>query len=247
MGSLPVRGLRVDGLLSRYGYCSRREAPRWARAGRVTRGGVAMRDPSERVLPSEVLVDGQPVEAPEGLLVMFHKPLGVVCSRDEREGPSVFGLLPARWSERNPPIATIGRLDKDTTGLLFVTDAGELVHRWTSPKHHVEKIYEVGYEGQPRPGLEALFASGTMRLEGEERLCLPARLEFLSPGQARLTLVEGRFHQVRRMFAAVGLNVIRLHRPRFGNYELGDLPEGQWRFLPMPGTTGASDDSKPVS
>lgn len=229
------RGMRVDQILSRYGYCSRREAQSWVRAGRVTLDGLAVEDSAARVDPHRVLVDLHPVEAVEGLMAMLHKPLGVVCSRDGREGPSVFDLLPERWSRRNPPVATVGRLDKDTTGLLMVTDAGEWVHRWTSPKHHCEKEYEVTYEGEPRPGLVEYFASGGMRLEGEERFCLPARLEFLEPGRARLFLVEGRFHQVRRMFAAVGLNVVRLHRPRFGDYTLGDLPEGQWRLVPMPG------------
>lgn len=235
MSTAKSKPIRVDQLLSRYGYCSRREAHAWARAGRVTLEGTPLKDTSERVEVSKVLVDGEPIEAPDGLLAMLHKPLGVVCSRDGREGPSVFDLLPSRWSERNPPVATVGRLDKDTTGLLLITDAGEWVHRWTSPKHHHEKTYEVTYEGEPKPGMVEWFASGALRLEGEDRCCLPARLEFISPGFAKLHLVEGRFHQVRRMFTAVGLNVIRLHRPRFGPYELGDLPEGQWRLLPMPG------------
>lgn len=224
----------MDGLLSRFGYCSRREAVLWVRRGRVVCGGEVVRDPGLRVLPAEVLVDGQPVEAPEGLLAAYHKPLGVVCSRDGREGPSVYDQLPAAWSRRNPPVVTVGRLDKDTTGLLLITDLGHWVHRWTSPKHHVEKVYEVTFEGQVPAGVEAVFASGSMRLDGDHRPCLPARLEFLGDGQARLYLREGRFHQVRRMFTAVGLNVIRLHRPRFGEYELGDLGLGEWRMLPVP-------------
>lgn len=229
------RGMRVDQILSRYGYCSRREAWGWVKAGRVVVEGVPVEAADDRVDPHRVQIDGRGVEAVDGLMAMFHKPLGVVCSRDGREGPSVFDLLPEQWSRRNPPVATVGRLDKDTTGLLMITDAGEWVHRWTSPKHHCEKEYAVTFEGMPRGGEVALFASGSLRLDGEDRPCLPARLEFTGPGTARLFLVEGRFHQVRRMFAAVGLNVVRLHRPRFGDYELGDLPEGQWRLVPMPG------------
>ncbi len=226
--------IRVDQLLSRYGYCSRREAHAWARAGRITLDGVPLKDTSERVDAKSVLVDGASVEAVDGLLAMFHKPLAVVCSRDGREGPSVFDLLPPQWSQRNPPVASVGRLDKDTTGLLLITDAGEWVHRWTSPKHNHEKTYEVTFEGEPKPGMVEWFASGALRLEGEGRCCLPAKLVFEGPGRALLHLVEGRFHQVRRMFAAAGLTVIRLHRPRFGPYELGDLAEGSWRLLPMP-------------
>ena len=229
------RGVRLDQLLSKCGYCSRREAQLWVRAGRVTRpDGETWDDTSERVDPAEVRVDGETVENPDGLLAVLHKPVGVVCSRGEREGPSIYGLLPDRWSRRNPPITSVGRLDKDTSGLLLLTDSGELVHRWTSPRHHVEKVYEVTVSGELRPEWIVVFGSGTLQLEDEERPCLPARLEILSKHDARLVLTEGKFHQVRRMFAAVGVEVLRLHRPRFGEYELGDLAPGQWRLLPLP-------------
>lgn len=226
--------MRVDQLLSRCGYCSRREAAVWVRQKRVVRDGVPLDDPAERVDPAELRINGEPVEAPDGLLAMLHKPLGVVCSRGEREGPSIYDLLPERWSCRNPAVTSIGRLDKDTSGLLLLTDLGELVHRLTSPRHHVDKTYEVVVDGAIRPELVERFASGTLRLEGEDRPCLPARLEITAPREARLILTEGKFHQVRRMFEAVGLTVIRLHRPRIGPYELGDLPAGAWRLLPLP-------------
>jgi len=231
-----MRPLRLDQLLSRYGYASRREAALWLKGGRVTRAtdGVALRDATERVEPAAVRVDGEPVEAVEGLLALYHKPAGVVCSRSDGEGQTVFGQLPERWSQRNPPVATVGRLDRDTTGALLITDSGVVVHRLTSPRHHVEKVYEVGYEGEPRPGLVELFGGGAMRLDGEDRPCAPARLEFTGTGTARLVLTEGRYHQVKRMFETVGLRVVRLHRPRFGEYELGDLAPGAWRLLPVP-------------
>jgi 16S rRNA pseudouridine516 synthase len=226
--------LRVDRLLSRYGYCSRREAPSWLRAGRVTLDGMPLRDPAEHVLPSAVHIDAAPIEAPDGLLAMLHKPAGFVCSRDSSDGPTVFDLLPARWSQRHPPVTSVGRLDRETTGLLLITDAGEWVQRWTSPRRHVEKTYDVTVDGELFPDLEKIFASGTLLLDGEATPCLPARLECLSNHTARVHLVEGRFRQVRRMFAAAGLRVIRLHRPRFGGFELGDLPEGCWRWLAFP-------------
>ncbi len=227
--------LRADQLLSRYGYCSRREAAAWIRAGRVThRGGAAVRDALERVAPADVLVDGEPVEAPDGLLAMLNKPRGFVCSRDTREGRTIYELVPDRWSRRNPAITSVGRLDRDTTGLILLTDQGDLVHRWTSPRRHVEKEYEVTVDRDLRPELVPLFASGTLRLPDEPRPCRPARLEILSDRDARLTLTEGKFHQVRRMFAAAGWIVVRLHRPRFGDFTLGDLAEGQWRVLPLP-------------
>lgn len=229
--------IRADQLLSRYGYGSRREAQGWLKAGRVTVEGVPVGDAAERVDVRRVRIDGEPVEGADGLLALLHKPAGVVCSRDEREGPTIYELLPPRWSRRNPPVTSVGRLDRDTTGLLLVTDLGEWVHRWTSPRHQVEKTYEVVVDGALRPEWVEVFASGTLRLAGEERPCLPARLERVSTHEARLHLREGRFHQVRRMFAAVGVEVVRLHRSGFGPYRVEGIPEGEWRLLSLPGET----------
>lgn len=234
MSGASNRGMRVDQLLSRYGYCSRREADVWVRRGRVTLDGAPVTDSSERVDPGRIRIDDAPVEGAEGLLVMLHKPAGVVCSRSEGEGRSVYELLPERWSGRNPPVTTVGRLDRDTTGLLLITDMGEWVHRWTSPKHHVEKTYEVVLDGPADDAWVGLFAAGTLLLPDEEKPCLPARLELVGEREVRLHLTEGRFHQVKRMFSAVGRQVVRLHRSRFGEYELGDLPPGEWRGLLLP-------------
>ncbi len=225
---------RIDQILSRHGYCSRSEARGWLKAGRVTVAGERARDCGDRVELSEVRIDGEEVERPEGLLCLLHKPSGVVCSRDEREGANVFSLLPERWSHRNPPVTTVGRLDKDTTGVLLVTDEGTLVQRWTSPRHKVPKLYEVVLDRDPDPGLVELFASGTLRLPDESDPCLPARLEVTGPCTARVELVEGRYHQVKRMFANQGLEVLTLHRSRFGDYDIGGLAPGEWRLLPMP-------------
>jgi len=206
----------------------------WVRRGRVTLEGEVLDDEARRVDPAQIRVDGETIEGPEGLLVMLNKPAGVVCSRGDGEGRTVYDLLPRQWSERNPPVTTVGRLDRDTTGLLLVTDLGEWVHRWTSPKHHIEKTYEVTLDGDGDPAWSALFAAGSLVLEGEDKPCLPARLEWVTGREARLHLVEGRFHQVKRMFGAMGREVVRLHRSRFGSYELGDLAEGSWRTLALP-------------
>ncbi len=225
---------RLDQLLSACGYCSRSEARAWLRAGRVSVNGMPARAPEQKAQAAEVRVDGEPVDAPEGILVLLHKPAGHVCSHDEREGPRVFDLLPARWLRRNPPITTIGRLDKDATGVLLLTDQGDLVHRWTSPKRHVTKLYEVTLDRDLDPALVQVFASGKLRLDGEPKPCLPAKLELVGPREARLELTEGKYHQVKRMFASQGWTVTRLHRSRFGEFELGDLPAGQWRLLTLP-------------
>jgi 16S rRNA pseudouridine516 synthase len=224
---------RLDQLLANLGYCSRREARAWIDAGQVTVRGVAAEDPAQKATPAEVQVDGAPLDHPDGLLLVLHKPLGLVCSHEEREGPNVYSLLPERWRRRNPIVTSIGRLDKDTSGLLLLTDQSPLVHRLTSPKHKVPKVYRATVDRDLSSELVPLFASGTLLLDGEKAPCAPAALRLIGPREAELTLTEGRYHQVRRMFAAVGATVLTLHRARFGALELGGLTPGQWRELPL--------------
>jgi 16S rRNA pseudouridine516 synthase len=224
---------RLDQLLANLGYCSRREAREWIADNRIVVRGEPAEDPAQKVSPAEVRVDGEPLDHPDGLLLLLHKPLGLVCSHDEREGPNVYSLLPGRWRRRNPTITTVGRLDKDTSGLLLLTDQSPLVHRLTSPKRKVPKIYRATLDRDASPEWVPLFASGTLRLDGEPDPCAPATLEFLAPREAQLTLTEGRYHQVRRMFAACGATVLALHRVKFGDLDLGDLAPGAWRELPL--------------
>ena len=224
---------RLDQLLSSLGSCSRREARGWVAAGRLTVKGQVADDFGAKADPADVAVDGEPLDHPAGLLLLLHKPVGLVCSHDGREGPDIYSLIPARWHQRNPPVTSIGRLDKDTSGVLLLTDLSPLVHRLTSPKHKVPKVYRATVDRDLAPELIAQFASGTLLLDGEDTPCAPATLRILSPREAELTLTEGRYHQVRRMFAATGSTVLTLHRARFGPLELGDLPAGQWRELPL--------------
>ena len=123
---------RLDQLLANLGYCSRREARAWVQDGRVTVRGEVADDFGAKSNPADVRIDGEPPDHPDGLLLLLHKPTGLVCSHDEREGPNVYSLLPPRWRARNPQVTSIGRLDKDTSGLLLLTDQSELVHRLTS-------------------------------------------------------------------------------------------------------------------
>jgi 16S rRNA pseudouridine516 synthase len=224
---------RLDQLLANLGYCSRREARDWIRSGRVTVRGKVVDDFGAKAGPTEVQVDGETLDHPDGLLLLLHKPVGLVCSHDEREGPNVYGLLPSRWRARNPQVTSIGRLDKDTSGLLLLTDQSELVHRLTSPKHKVPKVYHATLASDLPAGLGALFASGTLVLDGDDAPCGPAELNILGPRVAELTLTEGKYHQVRRMFASQGCEVLLLHRPRFGPLDLGNMTAGQWRELPL--------------
>lgn len=224
---------RLDQLLANLGYCSRSEARDLIDDERVTVRGELAGGPSQKVSAADVRLDGEPLDHPDGLLLLIHKPLGLVCSHDTREGPNIYSLLPDRWRRRNPQVTSIGRLDKDTSGALILTDQSPLVHRLTSPKHKVPKIYRAIVDRDLSPGLIPLFASGTLQLEGEDHPCAPAALTLLSPREAQLTLIEGKYHQVRRMFAAAGATVLTLHRTHFGNLGLGDLAPGQWRELPL--------------
>ncbi len=221
--------MRVDALLSRFGYCSRREVAQWLKRGRVTRNGVAVKSPNEKAEPREVLVDGEPVEFPDGLYVALHKPLGCTCSHKEA-GELVYDLLPEQWLRRNPAVNTVGRLDKETSGLLLLTDDGAFEHAQTSPKRHVPKVYAFTTGSPVPPEAVAQFASGEFLLQGERTPCLPAELELTSACAGRLTLHEGRYHQVRRMLAAVGAPVETLERIEIGPLKLADLnlEPGEW-------------------
>jgi len=229
--SAKVELFRADQLLSRFGYCSRREAPSWVKRGRVSCGGEVVLDPRLRIDPSQTSVDDLPVEFPLGVLVAFHKPVGYVCSHDEGDSETIYDLLPSSMIGRIPAVTTVGRLDKDTSGLLLITDDGALVHRWSSPKKHVAKVYVVTCEQPIPPSCTEVFASGKLILRSETEPCLPAELTITGEHTARITLVEGRYHQVKRMVASQGCRVTALHRTQIGNLKLGELPVGEWKVI----------------
>ena len=227
---------RLDRLLANMGYGSRRDVQALVAAGNVVLDGAPLKDAGGRIavtadLPARMTVSGQSIDPPAPLTLMMHKPLGVACSHKEA-GPLIYDLLPRRWRLRDPALSTVGRLDKETSGLILITDDGPLLHRIISPRAHVEKRY-LAHLDRPLAGGEAeRFASGTLMLEGEEKPLAPARLDVIDPKTARLTISEGRYHQVRRMFAAVGNHVNALHREAVGGLELpADLAPGAWRLL----------------
>jgi 16S rRNA pseudouridine516 synthase len=227
---------RLDRLLANLGYGSRREVTDLVGRRQVVLDGAVVKDAGARIavaadLPMRMTVAGQPLDPPAPLTLMMHKPLGVVCSHREA-GRSVYELLPSRWRARIPALSTIGRLDKETSGLLLITDDGPFLHRVISPKSRVAKRY-IATLDRPLEGHEAqAFAAGTLMLEGEKEPLAPAILEPIGPKNANLTITEGRYHQVRRMFAAVGNHVTELHRDRIGALALpADLDPGGWRIL----------------
>jgi 16S rRNA pseudouridine516 synthase len=229
--SSPLR--RLDQILSSLGYGTRREAAAWVSEGRIHINGVPATRPDQKADPTTVTVDGKPLDHPNGLLAMLHKPLDYSCTHSEAEGANIYELLPETWLDRKPTVTSIGRLDKDTTGLILITDQGSLVHRYTSPKSDLGKTYEVTVDKDLDPTVIETFARGDLILRSETKPCLPAHLEITGPRSAALTLTEGRYHQVRRMFASQGYHVETLHRTRFGPYTLDDLPEGEWKYLDL--------------
>lgn len=223
--------MKLVKLLANLGYGSRSQIDRHLRRGEVTdiHGKVL----GERDFPphDQILFKGEPLDAPAPLTLMFHKPDGYTCSTDD-PGDTIYDLLPVRYALRNPILSPVGRLDKDTTGMLMMTDDGKLLHRLISPKHHVPKVYRVTLDRIIEGHEEALFASGELVLRGEDKPLLPAKLEVIGEKEAFITLEEGRYHQVRRMFAAAGNHVVALKRVAIGGLALpDDLAEGEWKVL----------------
>lgn len=225
-----TKSMRLTRLLTQLGYVeSRREAEFFLEDHRVEIDGEPVTRGDVKAIPSQITIDGEPMD-PERLVIMLHKPAGYVCAHDD-PGLRVYDLLPERYRLRTPKLITVGRLDKDTTGLLLITNDGNLSHRLTHPKHHVPKTYEVELE-LPLSGKEpALFAEGTLMLDKETTPLLPAECEITGERTARLILHEGRYHQVKRMFSALGNHVKKLHRSHQGGLDLGNLKLGEWRML----------------
>jgi 16S rRNA pseudouridine516 synthase len=216
--------------LANLGYGSRKDVQWMFREGRITDAAGEVLYADDPFDHDNVRVDGEPLDLAPGLLLMLHKPAGYTCaSRDP--GRIVHDLLPPRFRRRNPVVSTVGRLDRETSGLLLLTDDGQLLHRIISPKSKLPKAYLATLANDLGGDEAVTFASGTLMLDNESTPLLPAELEVLDARRARLTLHEGRYHQVRRMFAAVGNHVDALHRERIGGLTLDGLPAGEWRVL----------------
>ena len=222
--------MKLVKVIANLGYGSRKEVARMFREGRVTDTAGEVLYADDQVSFDSVRVDGEALDPPPGLLLMLHKPVGYTCSTKD-PGRIVYDLLPPRFRLRSPILSTVGRLDRDTSGLLLMTDDGALLHRIVSPKAHLPKVYEATLAQDLRGDEAELFASGTLMLEAEKEPLAPAHLEAVAPRSVRLTLTEGRYHQVRRMFAATGNHVVSLHRSRIGGLALDDLATGKWRIL----------------
>lgn len=221
---------RLDKIISATGKKSRREVREMVRQSRVLVDGKPAPAADMKVDPQAavILLDGEPLGYEKFTYVMLHKPAGVLTATEDRRQETVLDLLPPELRRR--ALSPVGRLDKDTEGLLLLTNDGQLAHRLLSPKSHVDKVYYARVDGALEPGDIAAFAAGMTLGDGLE--CLPAGLEILSPTEALVTLREGKFHQVKRMLAARGKPVLYLKRLSMGRLRLDPaLAPGAWRML----------------
>lgn len=222
--------MKLVKLIANLGYGSRKQVALMFREGRITDADGEVLYADDKVPHAAIRIDDEALDPPAGMVLMLHKPTGYTCSTRD-PGRVIYDLLPPRFRLRSPLLSPVGRLDRETSGLLLMTDDGQLLHRITSPKTGLAKVYEATLAQELRGDEAAVFASGTLMLESEKTPLAPAPMVVDGPRQARLTLTEGRYHQVRRMFAAVGNHVDALHRSQVGGIALNGLPEGEWRLL----------------
>ncbi len=226
--------MKLSQILYSQGFGARRECEGLIASGLVRIDGQVCDDPFQEFAPTGLhfTVRGESWPYFEKALIVLHKPAGYECSQKPKHHPSVMNLLagPLRRREVQP----VGRLDEDTTGLLLLTDDGALIHRLTSPKKHVPKVYEVGCKHAVTPDQIEKLLAGVV-LDDSPVPVRAAACEDIGESGLRLTLLEGKYHQVKRMVAAVGNRVETLHRSAFGELVLpADLPSGQWRWLAGP-------------
>jgi len=227
--------MRLDKLLAHCGYGTRKDVKALLKRKQVTVQGEVETSAKRKVDPMDVLVNGEKVELPPTEVhLMLHKPEGYSCSHNPSESPLIYDLIPEVWQQAEPKSA--GRLDRYTSGLLILSTDGQLLHRLVHPNKKVGKRYRVVFEGTLVKDAVAQVEKG-LSLPDDDRPCLPATLTLHEPddsgrGRATLLIHEGRFHQVRRMFEALGTKVVKLHRDRIGTLQLPeDLPEGHCREL----------------
>lgn len=221
--------MRLDKFLSQNSDSSRSLIQQAIKAGRVCVNDVIAKKGDQKLLGDEIItLDGNLVEPFKIRYLMLHKPLGYVCANSDSDYPVVVDLIRMpRWQE----LQIVGRLDIDTTGLVLLTDDGQWNHRITSPRHECDKVYRVTTANPITTETAELFAAG-VQLNGEKAPTRPAQLELISSHEARLKIQEGKYHQVKRMFAAAGNLVVALHRESIGKIQLDPrLAPGEYRAL----------------
>lgn len=220
--------MRLDKFLAHHLGVSRTIVNKELKAQKVTVNGDIVKSGAYHISPDQIVeYDGfEIVPITKNRYFMLNKPQGYVCSTDDPDHPTILYFIDEPMAEK---LHSAGRLDLDTTGLVLLTDDGKWSHRITSPKHHCEKVYQVTVEQPLTANLIDIFKQG-IQLKSEKTLTEPAKLIIIDDYHAELTISEGRYHQVKRMFAAVNNHVTQLHRKQIGNIVL-DIPEGEYRPL----------------
>ena len=220
---------RLDKLLAGTGRWSRKDVKELCRAGRVMVDGVVEKKPETKIAPTAILsVDGKEVAQEDEVWIMLHKPAGVVSATEDAREATVLSLLPERYQRMG--LFPVGRLDKDTEGLLLLTNDGALAHDLLSPRKHVDKVYYAEVDGILEESDIKAFEEGITL--GDGTACMPAGLKILGESQCEVTLREGKYHQVKRMLASRGKPVTYLKRITFGPLILDEeLPKGGWKNL----------------
>ncbi len=220
--------MRLDKFICKSTELTRSEAKKLLKMGEVTVNGEVIKNGATQVHENnDISIDGQRLTARESRYIIFHKPADTICSNVDEIYPSILHYIDV---DKAFDLHIAGRLDADTTGLVLITDDGRWSHNIISPKKHCEKIYRVWLRDEIKAEVADLFAHG-VQLQGEKGLTKPAKLEVVSAKEVLLTITEGKYHQVKRMFAAVGNKVLGLHREQIGQVALAELPLGEWRYL----------------
>ena len=223
--------MTLEKILQGQGFGTRRQCRDLVWDGAVEIGGRVCENPAERISTDGVVftVDGKAWQYREHLYLMMHKPEGYECSHEPQHHASVFALVPWQFLNRN--LQCVGRLDQDTTGLLLLSDDGQFIHRYTSPKKHVPKVYRIAL-AEPVTDAQVSALESGVQLHQEKNISRALSCGRLGTDCLEMTIDEGRYHQVKRMVAAAGNRVVGLHRSTIGGLSLPeDLEAGQWRHL----------------
>lgn len=221
--------MRLDKFVCKSTELTRSEATHLIHAGEVrVNGDVVVNEASQVHESNEIMLNDQRLKARDFRYILMHKPAGTICSNIDEVYPSLFNYIEV---DRPSELHIAGRLDADTTGLVLITDDGRWSFNIITPAKQCEKVYRVGLSRPIADGVASKFENG-IQLQGEQQLTLPATLDVISSQEVLLTITEGKFHQVKRMFAAVGNRVVSLHREKIGEIHL-DIDVGQWRYLTL--------------
>ena len=221
--------IKIGKFLSSKGYGSRKEIKEAIKNKMISEDNVIIENFNSLVNPRKVLVKGEKVEFYDKINIVINKPKGYVCTRSGIN--SIFQLLPKIWLNRKPKVNTAGRLDKDTSGMLIITDDGNFLHKIISPKYKLSKVYKVKVEKKISINVKQIFESGGLIIKNEKKPCKPVLFNQIDSFNVILTMHEGKYHQIKKMFSMCDNKVVELSRIQLGSLSIENLKLGTWREL----------------